>query len=192
MPVFVVLGHTARTDPGFSLNDMPGGAGRMDVLCRAVNASLFLSHDMRRDVSCYLVLMGEPAPPVTILFEGRSLRSLNPDERSAGALVKKALAVPATPDLRRVSPGVFIRRGGLVELLPLHDFALLDEGGTDIRKLASLPGAYLLSDHLNLTEEEEDLTAACPRVSVGPRALHAEHAITAVLNEVDRRDAGWA
>ena len=55
MTVFAIVGHIARTDGGYSLNDLPGG-GRMDVLCRCVNASFFLSHDLRRDVECYLVL----------------------------------------------------------------------------------------------------------------------------------------
>ena len=50
MTLFAVVGHRARTDGGFSLNDLPGSGGRMDVLCRCVNAALFLSHDLRRDV----------------------------------------------------------------------------------------------------------------------------------------------
>ena len=35
MTAFVVIGHLARTDGAWWLNDMPGGAGRMDVLSRA-------------------------------------------------------------------------------------------------------------------------------------------------------------
>ena len=46
MTIFAIIGHLAATTGGFNLNDMPGGAGRMDVLCRSVNTSLFLSHDL--------------------------------------------------------------------------------------------------------------------------------------------------
>ena len=76
MASFAIVGHLARTDGDFSLNDLPG-AGRMDVLCRCVNASLFLSHDLRRDVDCYLVLLGGPKGPKTVKFSGevRSARS---------------------------------------------------------------------------------------------------------------------
>jgi tRNA (pseudouridine54-N1)-methyltransferase len=187
MTVFAVVGHTAVTDGNFNINDMPGSAGRMDVLCRCVNAALFLSHDLRRDTGCYLVLCGPPNPPKTILFSGDRIRSLNPDERSPGALIRKALSVTCGREFRESTPGVSIRKGGLQELLDEHAFAVLDEAGDDIRGESILPEAFLLSDHQNLTPEECELTAACPRYSVGPLSLHAGHAITVFLNERDRR-----
>lgn len=188
MICFATIGHTAVTDGNFSLNDMPGSGGRMDLLCRCVNAAFFLSHDLRRDVQCYLVLLGEPSPPKTVLISGKDVRYLSPDERSAGALIKKALSIPCGTMFRESSPGVSVRRGGLGELLADHAFALLDESGRDIRTENSLPNAFLLSDHHNLSEEERVLTRACPRYSVGPRSLHADHTITVLLNERDRRE----
>ncbi|HOV68529.1 MAG TPA: tRNA (pseudouridine(54)-N(1))-methyltransferase TrmY [Methanoregulaceae archaeon] len=187
MPVFAVIGHRARTDGHWSLNDMPGGAGRMDVLCRVVNTSFFLSHDLRRDVVCYLVLRGEPGPEKTIRFQGDRLRHLNPDERSAGSLIKKALELEAGPEFRESTKGVSVRVGGLVRLLGEHSFALLDEQGEDIRVAERLPDAFMLSDHLNLDEEEMALVGDLPCYSVGPRSLHADHTITVLLNELDRR-----
>ncbi len=162
----------------------------MDILCRSVNASLFLSHDLRRDVACYLVLCGEPDPPKTILFLGGEVRYLSPDERSAGSLIKKALSMPCGSEFRESTPGVFVRRGGLPELLDLHLFAVLEEAGADIRDNADLPDAWLLSDHLNFTPEEQACIRDLPRYSVGPRSLHADHTITIVLNELDRRECG--
>ena len=188
MKQFIVIGHLARTDGDFSLNDMPGGAGRIDVLCRCVNSSFFLSHDIRRDAECYLVLLGEPDPKKTILFKGDALRYLSPDERSAGSLIKKALALPCDEEFRESTPGVYIRRGGLKELLTECTPVLLDEGGTDIRDIEELPSAYLLSDHHNFTGSESEITQHLPRVSVGPTVLHADHTITVVLNEMDRRE----
>ena len=58
----------------------------------------------------------------------------------------------------------------------------------DIRAAERLPGAYLLSDHLNLDEDEMALVGELPRYSVGPRSLHADHTITVLLNELDRRE----
>lgn len=188
MKQFIVIGHLARTDGDFSLSDMPGGAGRIDVLCRCVNSSFFLSHDLRRDTECYLVLLGEPDPQKTILFRGDSLRYLSPDERSAGSLIKKALALPCDEEFRESTPGVYVRRGGLEELLKECTPVLLDEGGTDIRDVEELPSAYFLSDHHNFSESENAITQHLPRVSVGPTVLHADHTITVVLNEMDRRE----
>ncbi len=191
MTSFAIIGHLARTDGGFSLNDLPGSGGRMDVLCRCVNAGLFLSHDLRRDVDCYLILCGEPAGPKTVKFSGEQVRSLSPDERSAGALIKKVIDTPCGSEFREASQGVFIRKGGLERILSEHQFAVLDEQGTDIRKATGLPDAYILSDHLNFTGPEEELLSNCPRYSVGPKCLHADHTITVLHNELDRRTASW-
>ncbi len=188
MKRFIVIGHKALTSGDFSLNDMPGSAGRMDVLCRCVNSSLFLSHDLRRDVECYLVLLGEPNPPKTILFSGERVRYLNPDERSAGSLIKKALGITCSDEFTESTKGVYIRRGGLERLLSEFQVALLDEHGVDIRTTDELPEAYLLSDHMNFSEGEEDLIRDVQKVSVGPKILHADHTITIMLNEMDRRE----
>jgi tRNA (pseudouridine54-N1)-methyltransferase len=191
MTSFAVIGHLARTDGGFSLSDLPGSGGRMDILCRCVNTSLFLSHDLRRDVDCYLILCGEPAGPKTVKFSGALVRSLSPDERSAASLIKKVIDTPCGSEFREGAQGVFIRKGGLKRLIAEHVFGVLDEKGTDLRKAECLPDAFLLSDHLNFTDEEENLVRDCPRYSVGPKCLHADHTITLVHNELDRRTCGW-
>ncbi len=188
---FAAVGHQARTAGDFSLNDLPGSAGRMDILCRCVRSSLFLSHDLRRDVECYLVLLGEPEPPKTVLFSGEAVRYLSPDERSAGSLLKKALAVTCGRTFRESTPGVFVRKAGLDALLGEHDFAVLHEEGRDLRKVEAVPESFLLSDNRDFTGDEEALVAGKPRFSLGPRTLHAEDCITVVLNELDRRAAGW-
>jgi tRNA (pseudouridine54-N1)-methyltransferase len=191
MTSFAIIGHLANTDGIFTLNDLPGSGGRMDILCRCVNASLFLSHDMRRDVDCYLVLCGGPVPPKTVRFSGNLVRSLSPDERSAGALIKKALDIPVGSEFRDAAPGVSVRKGGLAQLMTEHAFVVLDEKGIDIRTAVRPPDEFLLSDHLNFTDDEELLVTECPRYSVGPACVHADHAITIVHNELDRRRHGW-
>ncbi len=190
MTIFAIIGHLAATTGNFNLNDMPGGAGRMDILCRAVNTSLFLSHDLRREVTVYLVLLGGTDAPKTIMFSGEKVRSLNPDERSAGALIKKALEIPVGEEFRESTRGVYVRRGGLSRLLLAHAFAVLDEDGEDIGTATTIPEAFLLSDHLNFTPEELEMTCSCPKYSVGPKVLHADHTITVLLNVLDRRCGG--
>ncbi|HJJ46697.1 MAG TPA: tRNA (pseudouridine(54)-N(1))-methyltransferase TrmY [Methanocorpusculum sp.] len=185
---FAVLGHKATTDPTFSLNDMPGGSGRLDIMCRCINTSFFLSHDLRRDVECFLILKGGEQEK-TLRFAGKTIRSLNPDERSAGALIKKGLTTEATAEFKKAADGIHIRSGGLKELLSDYPFALLDETGEDIRTAGTLPENFLLSDHMNFTEEEMELIKDLPKYSVGPRVLHADHTITILLNEFDRRRA---
>jgi tRNA (pseudouridine54-N1)-methyltransferase len=86
---------------------------------------------------------------------------------------------------------VAVRKGGLERLLDEHRFGVLDEQGADIRTCDRLPDAFLLSDHMNFSSGEDALVAGCHRFSVGPATLHAESAITILLNELDRRAGGW-
>ncbi|MCX9015196.1 MAG: tRNA (pseudouridine(54)-N(1))-methyltransferase TrmY, partial [Candidatus Methanoperedens sp.] len=110
MSSFIIIGHKAATEP-FSLNDLPGSAGRMDILCRCVNAALFLSHDLRRDVRVYLILKGDPAPPKIIRFDGADVRYLSPDERSAASLIRKALEKNVQDFWTESMQGVSIKKG---------------------------------------------------------------------------------
>lgn len=187
MPRFAIIGHKAVTSPDFSLNDMPGGAGRIDIMCRCINTSFFLSHDLRHDVECYLILKGGEQIK-TLRFSGNTIRSLNPDERSGGALIKKGLSKPAGEEFVKAADGIHIRTAGLEKLLSEYPFAVLDENGTDIRTVEKLPENFILSDHMNFTEEEAELLKGLPKYSVGPRVLHADHTITVLLNEFDRRN----
>lgn len=189
MRTFVIVGHKATTSPNFSLEDIPGTSGRLDILCRSVTAAFVLSHGIRKDVCVYLVLLGGEAAK-TIQLKGETLRHLNPDERTTAALLKKALAVPATPQWAMSTSGIFVRLGGLPELLAdLKDARLiyLREDGADIggQAFEERDGelAFILGDHTGMTTEEEGLieSAGARVVSLGTTSLHADHCIV-VLN----------
>jgi tRNA (pseudouridine54-N1)-methyltransferase len=101
-------------------------------------------------------------------------------------LLKKALAVPATPQWAMSTSGIFVRTGGLVELLAdMKEARLiyLREDGADIRCLEAkgLCGetAFILGDHTGMAPEEEALLeqAGAKIVSLGPTSLHADHCI---------------
>jgi len=192
MRAFAVVGHLAPTGNSFTLDDLPGSAGRMDLLCRCVSAALTLSHGIRRDAEIHLLLLGPPSPPKEVLIRGDSVRSLSPDERSTAALVRKALALPVGESFRESTPGILVRRGGLAGLLAGGRYAVLSEEGEDVRAEKDLPPGFLLSDHLDFTEGEEALLAGLPRISVGPVVLQADQAITVLQNELDRREAAWS
>jgi tRNA (pseudouridine54-N1)-methyltransferase len=195
MKDFVIIGHKALTTGDFSLNDLPGAAGRMDILCRCINSALFLSHGMRRDINIHLVLLGEPDPGKIVRFNGEQLRYLSPDERSSGSLIKKALEKDVTEFESQSTPGVWICRGGLEKLLAEFTannrcIYYLHEGGEDVRSTSVLPddAVFILGDHMGVTEEEEIAikTASSGTLSIGPLSLHSDHCIIIILNELDR------
>jgi tRNA (pseudouridine54-N1)-methyltransferase len=191
MRQFIVLGHDAPTTPNFSLDDLAGGAGRLDVLCRCVNSAFFLSHDIREDVRVHLVLGDE----VTIRFEGSELRRLNPDERSTASLVRGALEAKdeAIGHMEaESSPGVHLSKRGFE---PVLEEAARDGTVVQLHEAGDLvvevePPAdpvFVLSDHHDFESEEEALldSAADQRVRLGPELLHGDHAITVAHNYLD-------
>lgn len=189
MRQFVVLGHDVPLSSEFSLNDLPGGAGRLDVLCRCVNSSLCLSHALREDVRVWLVLQDEFA----IRFEGSELRGLNPDERSTAALIRGALDAKEGAIghmAAESSPGVFISRRGFGDVLDTVDGSVIElheEGEPVVERDPPVDPVFVLSDHRDFTEREVEVFAerVDARVRVGPERLHADHAITVVHNWLD-------
>ncbi len=192
---FLVVSSTATTTGGFSLKDLPGSAGRMDIVCRCVNSAFFLSHDIRRDTRLWLLLLGEPNPPILIRFEGSELRYLSPDERSAASLISKALGRQNITEHEILStPGVYIRKGDMKDVLEGcgdgTDIIYLVETGEWIREIEMGDKLiFVLGDHMGLGEEYERLLAdACARnVSVGQKSLHVDHCMIVVHNELDIR-----
>ena len=87
---FAIIGHRVPSSGKINLNDLAGSSGRIDVLARAVNTALFLSHGIRDDTDITLHLMGGPGPSRRIWFEGARLRGVYPDERGIAGHVNKA------------------------------------------------------------------------------------------------------
>jgi len=189
---FLIVGHRASTSPSFPLDDLAGAAGRMDILLSAANASLLLAHDLRRDVEAGLLLLGPPDPPRFIRLQGFRLKSYQPDLRSNAALVRNALAQSSRVE-HEVSPGILASKAGFEEALDRlgPSFVYLLEGGKDMRNvLLPADATFVLSDNQDLLPEEEAavLARGALVVSVGPKALHSDQAITVLQNELDRRN----
>lgn len=195
MRYFVITGHKALADASFKLDDLAGGAGRMDILVRCVNSAFVMSHNLRKDAEIYLVLEGGDEAPKTVRINGASVKYLNPDERSTAALIRNAL-LKKIPEGKEISssPGVFISKMGFDEVIdklaPLGNFVYLKEDGTDCREFEfpENPIFVLGDNHDPTPEEEAKLFAQNPsKINVGPYSLHADHCMILVQNELDRR-----
>ncbi|MDH4123855.1 MAG: tRNA (pseudouridine(54)-N(1))-methyltransferase TrmY [Thermoplasmata archaeon] len=193
---FVVIGHRATTSPDFSLDDLAGSTGRLDILLRCINSAFFLSHSLREDVEMHLILQGPPNPPKTIRMVGSELKYLNPDERSTGALIRTALSAKANGETK-ASPGIYVSSRSYSDVISIlakqSDIYYLKEDGHDIRRLPSFEEdvTFVLGDDRDLTEEEESVLAKYEpmKVSLGIKSLHADHCIIIVHNELDRRSS---
>ena len=190
---YIVMGHRAITSAEFKLDDLCGSTGRLDILLRCVNSAFFLSHGIRRDVEIVLMLLGEPNPPKTIRINGSEVKYLNPDERSTAALIRNALLQKGEGE-RKCSPGIYVSERSYSEVLSNMSkeskMCYLREDGEDIRVATLAPDpTFVLGDDQDLTKEEEDIlmTYEPKRLSLGPVSYHADHCITLVNNELDRR-----
>ena len=197
---FLVLAHRVPTAGGFTLNDLAGGAGRMDEIARAVSTAFTLSNDLRRDTELSVLFVADPPPRARrVDLVGARLRYLNPDERSTAALLKNALVRSVDfPRPFESSPGLTVAPADPVtairEFLALPNPVWLTEDGAPIEEWASPGGhvAAVLSDPYDPTPAERELLSATgvPRVRVSPRSLRTSQVIDLVHHELDLRDAG--
>lgn len=189
MPRFIVLGHQAPLEPEFSLEDIPGTAGRLDVLCRCVVTGLLQSHGIRSNTTIETVHQDE----LTVTFDGSSIRNLRPDERSTAARYRDALeagkkaigALPVTVDA-----GLSVVRAGIESRLAETTAPViqLTPAGEPITEWDPDPAAtFVLSDHEPYSDADLDrLEGHVDReLSLGPVALHADQAITIAHHYLD-------
>ncbi len=199
MRSFVVIGQTAKASPDFTLDDLPGSSGRLDVLLRCVRAALLFSHGLRRDTRVYLVLRGGPLAPRTLRVDGGTAQFIRPDERSLALLVQKTLAAAPAQlggDFVEVRPGVALASGDVDCVLADVGRAaryVLEEQAPDLRTLALELGnaVYFVGDHLGIDEATRVKLAAAGVIaaSIGPVSLHSDDVVAIVSNELDRRAA---
>jgi tRNA (pseudouridine54-N1)-methyltransferase len=181
---FVYIAHEAPTEAGFSVEDLPG-TGRLDLLCRCVNAALLTSHGVRENTEAHLVLRNDDGKDVTVRFEGEDLHGINPDERSIAGVVRATLNELTYYEVE-TSPGVYVAERSVAEVLEATDgeTVVLDENGESLERPPDSP-TFVLSDHLDFTDEDLGALGDARRVSLGPVALHADHATAVAQNRCD-------
>jgi tRNA (pseudouridine54-N1)-methyltransferase len=193
---FVVVGRTATASPEFSLVDLAGSSGRLDVLLRCLRAALLVSHGLRRDTDVYLVLLGRArapsgspdlalAPsgslgvalaPRVVRVRGAEARFVRPEERALALLAQRALAeapaLSAPGDFVEVRAGVAVARGGVeAAIADLGGGAryALEEGAADLREAAIDPDdvTFFVGDHLGFDPETRAALAAAGATPLG-------------------------
>jgi tRNA (pseudouridine54-N1)-methyltransferase len=195
---FLLLAHRVPPRGDFTLNDLAGGAGRMDEIARAVSTAFTLSNDLRRDTEFTVLFVAEPPPAARkIELVGARLRHLNPDERSTAALLKNALVrstnfpreIESSPGLRvsSVEPDAELR-----SFLARPGTVWVTEAGSPIGQYTSHTEEFgaVLSDPYDPTEAETAVLqdSGVPRLSVGPRSLRTSQVVDLVHNALDLRE----
>ena len=192
---FYVKSH-AVTTPEIHMNDLPGSAGRLDVVARCINAAFWRSYGIREDVVFHTILHGPPEPPVYIRLEGTRLRKVSPDERNIAIFIRKALERMRQGKEVESTPGIFVSRTHFGQLLKEYrdrDLYMLDEKGEPFEhvRMGEKP-FFFLGDNMDLEEEEKELLeeyGATP-ISLGSSSYLSSHCITVLNWLMDRINNG--
>lgn len=183
---FAIVGHRAMSKGKLPLNDLAGGAGRMDVLIRAVMSSLLTSHGLRDNVEVVLHLQGGPGPHRRLKFVGSELRGFHAEERSVAGLIAKVIRepLPAIGHWIQRTPGLYDGGGSLFHTLTEWKDCVIVRLDADAERLWNENGtipiqstptedsiAFLLSD-----DQPLDTDLGTPR-SLGSTWLQGHHAI---------------
>ena len=186
---FAIIGHRAPSSGPLNLNDLAGSGGRMDVLARAVNSALFVSHGIREGSHVLLHLMGGEGPSRRIWFNGSNLGGVRSDERSISGQIKAILkeSVPPRGQFREYSSGI-LHSGGDIEQT-LEEWSsmgicpvILDADGGEFSDLpTSIDLGFILSDDKPLTKHDTRTLQAPVSLSLGSRWLQG-HSCIAILH----------
>ena len=134
---FVIIGTRAMAKGKLPLNDLAGGAGRMDVLIRALMSSILTSHGIRKDVEFTMILLGGPGPARRIKFVSNELKGIHAEERAVAGKVASVIKEPIPPRGHWIerSPGIYDGGGDL-------DMTLDDWDCPTVRLEADSPNLY--------------------------------------------------
>jgi tRNA (pseudouridine54-N1)-methyltransferase len=191
---FAVIGHRAPSSGKINLNDLAGSSGRLDVLARAVNTGLFLSHGIRDDTDIVLHLMGGPGPPRRIWFQGSRLRGVHPDERAIAGQIAKALRdpVPAIGQQVELHKGLWHSGGDIGQTIAEWDrdgvrTFVLDACGEryDSEAHHSDSVGFILSDDQPFSDSELGLMGSIEKVSLGEKWLQGHSCIAIIHHSID-------
>ena len=181
---FVFVAHNVPSNGEWSLDDLPGSGGRVDVVVRNLQAAIHLSHGIRADVDCYVVLSAGRV----IRIEGGRIQRLNPDERSTAARLQQALKETGSgPSWKEVQKGLWVADLSLQDLLVElpGNHILLDPEGEKLQSESFDNPTFFLSDHLPFTQDEYRLLSSARRVSIGTPWYHGNHVVAVVNHHLD-------
>ncbi len=187
------LKSNAKTDGNINLKDLPGAAGRLDVLARCINSAFWISYGIRKNVIFHTILHGEPNPPIYIRLEGNKLKKVSPDERNIAIFIGKALKKVNVSKEIESTPGIFVSKKSFEKLLEENEnknFYLLDENGKDIKNVEIKNPFFFLGDNVDLSENEKNLLYkyGAKAISLGKTSYLSSHCITILNWWMDRNE----
>ena len=167
----------------------------MDVLARAINAALFISHGIRKDVEIIVHLSGNSGIFRRIKFDGSRLKGVHSDERSISGHIRSIIGkgIPPIGIYEEISEGISQSGGSLVETLnewkelEIEIIHLDSKGESNLEWVKGNVIAFVISDDSDFTKEEHEKLREFKKISLGNNELQGQACISIIHYILDNR-----
>ena len=153
---FIIVSNTVDTSKPLSLNSLTG-YGRLDVLCRCISSSFFLSNRFRKDVILHIYFN---INKLILEINGSTVRGINPDERAIAGVLKRIFS-------GLDYSGIKFYKGTLTNLLSEFQPVLLDQKGRQLQSRFLKYQSFLIGDQVGYPSGYEQSFLGLEKISLG-------------------------
>ncbi len=172
---FIIISNAVDIRKPLSLNSLTA-YGRIDVLCRCISSSFYLSNEFRKDV---LLLIYFVQNNKLLTIDGSNVKGINPDERAIAGILKKVF-------LGANYNGITISDRDLPDLLNKHQPLMLDLHGEEINKFTLNSKTFIIGDHLGYPDAHQSDFEKLTKVSLGLKEYLSSQVISILNYKIDR------
>jgi len=179
---YLIIFNRARPSPNLNLNNLTG-SGRLDVCCRAITTTFFLSNEFRNNVT-FIGFFN--AIEKAIIIDGKKVRGVNPDERSTAGFIRSLMSKKRLRGARVTQKKLNAILNSLKNPIVLQEEGNLIEMSNFSNKI-KLPISFILGDDQGLeTTEFQNLLNDYPHVSIGSKKYLTSTVISILNYMVDQ------
>ncbi len=169
MRQFIIISNTVDTSKQLSLNSLTG-YGRLDVICRCINSTFFLSNEFRKNVMLKVFFRKNGK---VLQINGDKVRGINPDERAIAGVLKRVFKGDNYQ-------GIEFYQDTLENVIEEEKPAMLDSGGIYSTQIVQTKKNFLIGDQLGFPEEENHLFSNLVKLSLGTYEYLSSQTITII------------
>ncbi len=172
---FIIISNTVDTNLPLSLNSLTA-YGRLDVICRCISASFYLSDTFRKEVLLSVILLKSGK---IMHIEGDKVRGINPDERAIAGVLKQVFK-------GKNYPGITFFEGSFDTFIVDHTPIVLMNTESPLENFPQKYRSFIIGDQVGYSDEFKELINQFPKASLGPNTYLSSQTITILHYLLDK------
>lgn len=172
---FIIISNTVDTSASLSINSLTA-FGRLDVICRCVTASFYLSDGFRKNVTLSIIFLKTGK---IMQIQGEEVRGINPDERAIAGVLRKVFS-------GKTYPGIIFYSESFDNFISNYDPIVLTDTKSQSENLLHQYNTYIIGDQAGFSEEFKQQLDLYPKASLGSRIYLSSQTITILNYLIDR------